>query len=110
MVTRAIHLELLLSLSTQDFQAALSRFMARRGQCSPIYSDNGTNFVGAERILKDFFKTAVKNKNLHDSLLMKEIRWHFNPPAAPHFGGTWESAVKPQKSFVSSSKRSPTFI
>ncbi|XP_060845431.1 uncharacterized protein LOC132925016 [Rhopalosiphum padi] len=97
MVTRAIHLELLSSLSTDDFLAALSRFMSRRGQCRDLHSDNDTNFVGADRILKTYFKATVNSNKVHDFLTMRDITWHFIPPAAPHFGGLWESAVKSAK-------------
>lgn len=71
--------------------------MSRRGQCENLHSDNGTNFVGADRILKTYFKTTAKSKNVHDFLTMREITWHFIPPAAPYFGGLWESAVKSAK-------------
>ena len=47
LVTRAVHLEIPLSLM------ALRRMMARRGKPTNIYSDNRTNFAGAERELKE---------------------------------------------------------
>ncbi|KAL4134679.1 hypothetical protein QTP88_000194 [Uroleucon formosanum] len=49
LVTRAIHLELVSSLTSDAFLATLTRFMSRRGQCKHLFSDNGTNFVGANR-------------------------------------------------------------
>ncbi|XP_008182965.1 uncharacterized protein LOC103309405 [Acyrthosiphon pisum] len=89
--TRAIHLEVVENLSSGAFVAALRRFMAQRGRCVKIYSDNGTNFVGAQKEL---------NIPIHQSIpvIAKEgVEWHFNPPSAPHFGGLWESAVKSAK-------------
>ncbi|OXA44276.1 hypothetical protein Fcan01_20417 [Folsomia candida] len=43
-VYRCVHLELVTSLSTEDFLMALWRFISRRGRPTKIYSDNGTNF------------------------------------------------------------------
>lgn len=39
------------SLTTDSCINALRRFIARKGQVKEIRSDNGTNFVGAERHL-----------------------------------------------------------
>uniref|UniRef100_A0A182X1M9 Integrase catalytic domain-containing protein n=1 Tax=Anopheles quadriannulatus TaxID=34691 RepID=A0A182X1M9_ANOQN len=50
LVTRAVHLEMVYSLSTDACIMAIRRFVARRG--TPIFFDNGTNFVGARNILK----------------------------------------------------------
>ena len=50
--TNAIHLELVPDLSTEAYIAALRSFVARRGICHNIYSDNGTNFVGAQKEIK----------------------------------------------------------
>ncbi|XP_025201851.1 uncharacterized protein LOC112599258 [Melanaphis sacchari] len=91
LATRAIHLEPVVGLTSNAFFAALRRFMARRGKCSKIYSDNGTNFVGVQRELANYIKDADSN------IAQDGIQWHFNPPAAPHFGGIWESAVKSAK-------------
>lgn len=51
--SRAVHLEVANSLDTEACINALRRFMSRRGQVSHMRSDNGTNFVGAERELRE---------------------------------------------------------
>ncbi|XP_075156671.1 uncharacterized protein LOC142229953 [Haematobia irritans] len=49
--TRSVHLETCSDLSTDAFLAAFSRFVGRRGLPKTIFSDNGRNFVGANRKL-----------------------------------------------------------
>ena len=63
MVTKATHLELVSDLSTQAFLNALRRFVLRRGKPSDIHSDNGTNFVGANKDLKLFFEFLNHDQN-----------------------------------------------
>ncbi|KAL0199404.1 hypothetical protein M9458_007944, partial [Cirrhinus mrigala] len=90
---RAIHLEVLSSLDTDSFINGFRRFIARRGQVLEIRSDNGTNFVGAERELRQ--ATENLNHNLiNDVLLRKGVKWVFNPPAASHHGGSWERLIR----------------
>ncbi|XP_033314653.1 uncharacterized protein LOC117213415 [Bombus bifarius] len=50
---KAVHIELVSDLTSEAFIAALRRFIARRGFCVTIYSDNGTNFVGANNELRE---------------------------------------------------------
>ena len=65
---------------------------------SHIYSDNGTNFVGANKKLDADFKAAIKNnESVIPILASQKIQWNFIPPAAPHFGGIWEAGVKSVK-------------
>ena len=52
-VTKAVHIEVVTSLTTEAFIAALRRFVARRGRPRIIYSDNGTNFQGASNQLQE---------------------------------------------------------
>ena len=63
MVTHAVHLEISAGLSTEDFLVALQRFVARRGVPTIICSDNGTNFVVAERELRDLFRSLHEDYN-----------------------------------------------
>lgn len=91
--TKAIHLEATSSLSTASFLAAFHRFVSRRSCPLNIYSDNGTNFVGASKeIAKDFIATS--RSNLISQFVHQNISWHFIPPGAPHMGGLWEAGVK----------------
>ena len=65
--TRAIHLELSYDMTASSFINVLRRFLARRGPVKWIYSDNGTNFLGAQRILNhSFFEN--QNTEIHNYL------------------------------------------
>ncbi|KAK9510683.1 hypothetical protein O3M35_005419 [Rhynocoris fuscipes] len=94
----AIHLELVTDLTTESFIATLDRFIARRGLPQCIYSDRGTNFVGAARKLKELYEFLAHNSDsINNHLSYSGIEWSFIPPASPHFGGLWEAAVKSTK-------------
>jgi len=49
--TKSFHLKLSLDLTTEMFLLAFPHFTALRGPVHKIHSDNGTNFVGASRLL-----------------------------------------------------------
>lgn len=89
--TKAVHVELVSDLTTEAFLAALRRFIARRGRCSHIYSDCGTNFTGAQKQMSQIMQNAAESET---------IEWHFNPPSAPHFGGLWEAGIKSFKTHL----------
>ncbi|XP_075158007.1 uncharacterized protein LOC142231277 [Haematobia irritans] len=91
--TKAIHLELTSSLSTPVFLAAFQRFISRRGCPRHIYSDNGTNFVGASKEISRNFLEASRS-GIISQFIHQNVSWHFIPPGAPHMGGLWEAGVK----------------
>jgi hypothetical protein len=93
---RAVHIELAENMETDSFILCLRNFIGRRGQPSDIYSDNGTNFVGAERELRGSFKRLDQEK-IENFLTKGMTQWHFNPPYAPHMGGVWERMVQSTK-------------
>jgi hypothetical protein len=65
-----------------------------------MYSDNGLNFVGADKELKELLKltnSEAHNKEIATKMSQEGIKWHFNTPAAPHHGGLWEAGVKSTK-------------
>jgi len=95
--TKAIHIEVVTSLTTEAFLAALRCFIARRGRPRTIHSDNGTNFQGAANELHAVYKilqSTSQMATIQDFLAAEGCKWKFIPPRAPHFGGLWEAAVK----------------
>ena len=57
-----------------------------------MYSDNGANFVGAGREIRQ----AIENWNkrqIKDELLQKGCHWVFQPPKASHASGIWERLI-----------------
>lgn len=99
MATKAIHLELVGDLTSESFIGAFNRFIARRGKCTHIWSDQGRNFIGANRELAEAFKEACLELpgNMADILSLDGTQWHNIPAYSPNFGGLWESGVKSTK-------------
>lgn len=93
MASRAVHLEIAYSLDTSSCINALRRFISRRGQVSHIRSDNGTNFVGTERELREAL-SALNHQKIQKALLQSGVKWSFNTPTASHHGGTWERIIR----------------
>lgn len=80
LTTRAVYIELVESMSTNSCVIAVESFMTRRNR-RPVefVSDNGTNFQGAAKLMRD------KSGEL--------FNWRFNPPGCPHMGGAWERLI-----------------
>lgn len=106
---RAIHVELANGLSTDSFIMCYRNFINRRGKPSKIYSDCGTNFVGAEKELRDDLK-HIKPQRIAEKFTTSETTFIFNPPASPHMGGAWERMVKSVKTslYAVIPKRTPS--
>lgn len=85
---RAVHMEVVHSLTTESCVMAVRRFVSRRGSPAEIYSDNGTNFHGAENQLKR--EIEERNHRLATVFTNSCTRWMFNPPG-PHI---WEGCGK----------------
>ena len=79
-VTRAVHLELVDSLSSEDTLLALRRFFARRGMSSILWSDNAKGFLAARAAL-------LEKHGSHGP------DWRLIAPRAPWWGGWWERLV-----------------
>ena len=67
--------------------------MSRRGTPVTLWSDNGTNLVGASpELLKCLQK--LNEEKIKEFALQKEVQWHFNPPHASHMGGVFERQIR----------------
>ena len=93
LLSRAVHVETSNSLDTDSFLNALRRFTARRGQVKELRSDNGTNFIGAERELQKSLQEMDQDQ-IKKHLQEKGMTWTFNPPYASHMGGVWERQIR----------------
>lgn len=74
LTTKAMHLEVVSSLSTEAFLMAFKRFIARKLMPRHMYSDRGTNFIGAKNELPRLFQNAQseQSKEVREVLLRKQ--------------------------------------
>ncbi|XP_055643157.1 uncharacterized protein LOC129779607 [Toxorhynchites rutilus septentrionalis] len=105
LTVRAVHLEVAYDLSTKSCIACLRRFVCRRGAPLEIYSDNGRNFSGADRVLRDQIQQI--EQHLASTFTNTETKWLFIPPSAPHMGGSWERMVRSIKKTMASLPQNP---
>lgn len=101
LAVRAIYIKVASSLNTDSFINALRRFTARRGQVKELRSDNGTNFVGAQRKLRETIESWNQGQ-IHNTLLQKGINWIFHPPAGAHQGCVWERLIRSVRKVLNS--------
>ncbi|CAK1594930.1 unnamed protein product [Parnassius mnemosyne] len=82
----AIHIETVAFLKTHSLIMALRRMAARRGWPRHLYSDNGTNFRGADkelqRTMQDLDQEYLRSVGVNNGM-----DWTFIPPAIPRWGG-----------------------
>ncbi|XP_067275269.1 uncharacterized protein [Pseudorasbora parva] len=90
--TRAVHMEVMESLSASSFICALRRFLAVRGPVKHFRSDRGTNFVGAVKELQ-IDSSDSSPTELKCFLKNQGCTWTFNAPHSSHMGGVWERMI-----------------
>ena len=100
--SRAVHIEIKTAIDADSFILALRRFVARRGTVRAIWSDNGTNFVGANSEMINAFREMDHQKI---KIFMQDkgadwVEWHHNPPAAFHMGGVLERQIRSARNIL----------
>lgn len=94
LTVKAVHLEAVSDLTAETFLACLWRFVSRRGKPTLIWSDHGSNFIGANRLLST-------NETISNFCSVQSITWEYIPERAPHFSGLWEASIKNFKRHLS---------
>ena len=79
---------------------AFTRMTARRGWPKKMVIDNGSNFVAADREIRELV-AELDQEQIRRTTANKGVEWYWNPPAAPHFGGVFESMIKAAKRAIS---------
>ncbi|KAL2087330.1 hypothetical protein ACEWY4_018389 [Coilia grayii] len=77
MASRAVHVDLVDDQSSESFLQAYSRFVALRGHPRKLWSDKGTNFIGAKPALHDLHNhlAALKNSSIEDKAGRNGTEW-----------------------------------
>ncbi|XP_039525732.1 uncharacterized protein LOC120477871 [Pimephales promelas] len=98
MASRAIHTDIVSDQSTEGFLLAYQRFTALRGHPRKLWSDSGSNFIGAKPVLEDLHKFLERQDR--EKLGMEaakngtEWSWKVHPAGSPHRNGAAEAAVR----------------
>ena len=103
MASRAVHLEVARSLEADSFLNAFRRFISRRGPVRQLRCDQGTNFLGAKKELREAL-LAMDNGKIKSELLKENCDWFeykTNVPSASHAGGVWERQINTLRSVLS---------
>ncbi|XP_071965643.1 uncharacterized protein [Antedon mediterranea] len=82
LTSRAVHIEVVETMSSSSFINAMRRLIAIRGKVKLFRSDQGSNFIG-----------AIGDDKVQTYLLKNEAEWKLNPPHSSHMGGVWEKMI-----------------
>ena len=111
MTARAVHLELVTDKSADCFLMSFRRFASLRGHPSTCWSDQGTNFVGAQEYLNEI-KQSWNMESIKDTLAQEfncDFKWEWNVPTASHQNGVVESLIKSVRQALSPTCKNQSF-
>lgn len=98
MASRAMHTDVVSDQSTEGFLMSYQRFTALRGHPRRLWSDPGSNFIGAKPSLTELYRFLDK---LQKSELVGEAAkngtewsWKIHPASSLHRNGAAEAAVR----------------
>lgn len=98
MASRAVHADVVNDQSSESFLQSYARFAALRGHPRKLWSDRGTNFIGAKPALKELHKhlACVEMASMEDVAARDgtEWKWILHPADSPHRNGAAEAAVR----------------
>jgi hypothetical protein len=109
-VVRAVHLEVVSSLSAKHFLLGFRRFMATYGKPDVVVSDNAKHFKLADQVATKAWCEILEGDEVQEFSVGQKIQWKFITEMAPWMGGFYERLVAPVKSALKKAlgKRSVT--
>ena len=77
LVTRAIHLELMSDMSTEQFLLGFRRFLSLHGKPKEIISDNASQFKLASDVIEKVWRQILSEKDVLSYAANESIKWKF---------------------------------
>ena len=93
LVTRAVHLELIQNMSTEQFILGFRRFLSRHGKPREIVSDNASQFKLASETFDRLWEQVLSQNDVLSYAANEGIKWKFIVELAPWMGGFYERLV-----------------
>ena len=93
LVTRAIAIYPLTDMTLTSVILALVKMQSQFPSLKKIFSDNGSNFKGANRELKEAM-ASWNQQEAADRLADHGLEWSFGPAACGSHGGVWERLIQ----------------
>ncbi|XP_020914628.1 uncharacterized protein LOC110252203 [Exaiptasia diaphana] len=93
LTVRAIHLEVIRDLSTEQFLLCLRRFISLYGTPTRIYSDNASQLKLADKCTAKIRNDVKSCDDVQNYIAEQSIHWHFITENAPWMGGFYERLV-----------------
>ena len=93
LVTKAIHLDLMSNMSTEQFLLGFRRFLSMHGEIKEIISDNASQFKLASDIVDKVWRQILTEKDVLSYAANESIRWKFIVELAPWMEGYYERLI-----------------
>ena len=93
LTTRAVHVELMQDMSTEQFLLGFRRFIAQHGKPNKVISDNAAQFKLASDTTDKLWRQILTDDDTVSYAADENIKWTFIVELAPWMGGFYERLV-----------------